>query len=502
MIDAAHGNCFTVTGKGYTSLRDLLTGPQEGISFEGPTPFLEATQLMIAAGIVADYLTADDAGEDLDTVADRVLGRMDARPGRHRLDGDGPRYLQVRLDDEACEEKDVAGLDGELFPNFGMMSKGDSEFNFGIRPHTSRDGFCPSCALIGLNFVAKFSGGTGGKVSGPWKHGLLTFPIFRSLRDTILVNALAWRKVKLPQTQDVGVDPWADNTYTSEVAKSGTFREEFKTVPHLRALTPWAVWLKWEVRHGTCSLCGKETGHLAVGVRAPVKDQGKYTGKLGWPKTVNAKGKSVSDCIPSPYTPVDMDKGEIKSRPATRDELLSVADSILYGSEAAPALSVIDEEQTIEDGRGYSVLVAGIFNDHKGVGSYAYVTHIPVKSDLYSLSAQCARLQSDFEQQGGNLRKGLGAARSLRKSVKEPKISGDIAYDLWKEIAGEFIRYLEIEQRAAWQAHLKSEALRLYDQATQWAYETTKEFDGFPVAKLAAWGRSTVNRNESIKEKK
>lgn len=507
MLDAATYPCFTILMGGLptrVSLRDLLATPFAGATFAGPTPFLEATQLLVASAILADYAHEADNEADLDDLVADLIARIDAQPGRHRIDGDGPRYLQVHLPVASREEKDVEGIDGELFPNFGMMSKDDGKFNFGFRPHASQDGFCPSCALLGLNFVAKFSGGTGGKVSGPWKSGLLTFPTFTSLRTTIIVNALAWTDVGdravvewTDFPYEVPVDPWADPSYTSEVARSGTFKNEFKSVPHLRALSPWAVWLQWEKKDGRCSLCGLPSEHLAVGAYTPKKGKEGWPGKLGWPKDKNAKGESVSALTPSPYTPILTTKTGSRAAMVPKNDLLSVAQNI-FGSERAHALMDTDRFGPS------SVLVAGILNDHKGAGSYSFTTHVPAREGLEHLATRCGNLHAAFEAQAERLRKGLWHAVPEAKPSPMWVARKDAALTLFQDVASDFVPYTASGPHAVetWEAHLRARALHIYDAATSWAYETTKSFDGVPAAKCATYGRGIVDGTTPIKEKK
>lgn len=508
MLDAATSPCFTVLMNGAptrVSLRDLLSSSNEGVSFAGPSSFLEATQLLVASSVLADYVHEDDnEEEDLDALASSLIARIDAQPGRHRLDGDGARYLQVPLPEALREEKDVSGMDGELFPNFGMMSKKASDnFNFGLRPLACRDGLCPSCALLGLNFAAKFSGGTGGKVSGPWKAGLLTFPTFTSLRTTIIVNALAWMDVGEPIAEwaclpyKTPKDPWADPSYTSEVAKSGTFKSEFKTVPHLRALTPWALWLRWEEKkNGWCNLCGMSSDYLAVGVYAPKKGKEGYSGKLGWPKETNAKGESASALTPSPFTPILTTKTGSRAALSPKNNLLSVAENI-FGSEKAHAIKDTDRFGSA------SVLVASIFNDHKGAGSYSFTVHVSAREGLEHLATQCGTLHALFEAQAERLRRGLWHVVPKAKPSPLWKASQETARDLFQSAAADFVPYTSLGRYSVetWEAHLKVRALHIFDEATRWAYETTQTFDGRPAAKCATYGRSIVDGSTPISEK-
>lgn len=543
MIDAATSPCFTISKAGrreQISLQDLMRDKHVGTHFMGPTPFLESIQLFTASLILADILKNDvDPNEsDLDAVARLILGRM--TPGRFALDGDMYRYMQVPLavDVGTIENKEfytnlsLPALEGTFFQGIATVSDTgldeeeteageakppkEAAFNFGTRPHCSPDGFCPSCALIGLVFCAKCAPGTGGKVAGQWQSGLMTFPIFESLRDTLIVSALAWSKTDAPGEPPEWFpfagnsirDPWTDDVYLAAVANGGPWDQSFKTMSHIRAWTPWALWLQWEEKPSICTLCNLRTPIVAVGATGPKKiieveevagkivKKSKYTGKFGWPKKADEKGTMLKDAIPNPFMP------NLKTLPK-RTDLLSEAHPLLSGSDtAARVLRIqhVDEFENIElqqDEIPRSVLVAGLFNDHKSVGTFTYTVHIPLRNDPNHLANHCSQLYDVFVKRGKQFELGLFQAMGHEQKADFKKHTTRVKEE-WSGLAQYFTEFLDIHHSLPeWETFLRNRALRLYDQATAHLYGTgyikdPKNDAPISIAKKAAFGRFTV----------
>lgn len=507
MIDATSSPCFLVREGDVlrrASLLEILTKP--GLTLSGPTPLLEAIQLQVAASLTADVLDGYHDG-DLSDIAAEVARRIEAHPGRHLLDGDGFRYRQVRI--ENGESETGSNMVGQMFPNFAPLTKdGDDQFKFGWRGVNDWHGLCPCCTLLGLTFVACFSGGSGGKVAGVWKNGVMTFPILSTLSETVVLNALAWdpdeELAELGKLASLGTrvsaDPWSDPVYVGAVAGSKNFDDSFKTISHLRALVPWAVWAGWEeVADHPCALCGLPSDVLCTSIVSPVKEGGDYKqGKMGWPKS----SEGVTDVPPSPHhaSPFN-DEGKPLSISQSVD-LISVSKDLFNKNHAARVLKLAlkDDLDIGDNGQkmasAASLMVVMISNDHQGKVTVGRVAHIPIKSRRNEMYVRCSALYDASREIEGLLRTALN--RILFKLGESDKVRVRVCVDSWRMCCAYFTDYLGEDDLPKWTSFLRKEALKTFDMAALPLYEQghnpkTKE----PLGKIAAYARMDILRSKA-----
>lgn len=505
MIDAASTPCFLVregTVLRRASLLEILTRP--GLRLSGPTPMLEAVQLMVAAAITADVLDGYHS-DNMSDVAAVAADRIKANPERHRLDGDGFRYRQVRL--EEGEASSGFEMQGHLFPNFSPLAQ-DSKFRFGWKSHNSWHGFCPCCTLLGLTFVSCFASGTGGKTSGPWKNGVMTFPVLDTLASTVALNALAWDPSSdlsaLPEglaslSPRSGKDPWADPAYLKAVAESGTFDRSFKTIPHLRALTPWAMWANWETVDGLpCALCGLPSDVLCTSMVFPKQVNKKYKGKLGWPKSE----AGITDAPPSPHH-ASLLKDDGKPREFNpSDELISVARHLFSDATASRGVKLSYGDAAgdpVHLSENASLMVLMVSNDHKGLAPVGHVSHIPLVAGCGEMYDRCSALYETSKEIEDRLKSALGRLMFI-KANEADRVRVDSWVAVWKLNTRMFVNYLGPHDQPRWKAFLRKEALAVFDRAAQPFYEQgytkdTKDTPSIPLGKIAAQARLNIIRS-------